>query len=54
MHPTPLKFLMPGWFSVVMGLAGLALAWHSAEAALGSSATGVSLVFGVVAVLVFV
>ena len=54
MHPTPLKFLIPGWFSVVMGLAGLALAWHSAEAALGSSATGVSLVFGVVAVLVFV
>ena len=54
MHPTPLKFLMPGWFSMVMGLAGLALAWHSAEAALGSSATGVSLVFGVVAVLVFV
>ena len=54
MHPTPLKFLMPGWFSVVMGLSGLALAWHSAEAALGSSATGVSLVFGVVAVLVFV
>ena len=54
MHPTPLKFLMPGWFSVVMGLAGLALAWHSAEAALGSAATGVSLVFGVVAVLVFV
>lgn len=54
MHPTPLKFLMPGWFSVVMGLAGLALAWHSAEAALGSSATGVALVFGVVAVLVFV
>ena len=37
-----------------MGLAGLALAWHSAEAALGSSATGVSLVFGVVAVLMFV
>ena len=54
MHPTPRKFLMPGWFSMVMGLAGLALAWHSAEAALGSAATGVSLVFGVVAVLVFV
>ena len=28
--PTPLKFLMPGWFSVVMGLCGLSLAWHRA------------------------
>ena len=48
-NPTPLKFLMPGWFSVVMGLAGLALAWRSAEAALGESAVGVSLVLGVLA-----
>ena len=54
MHPTPLKFLMPGWFSVVMGLSGLALAWFNAEAALGGSATGVALVFGAVALLVFV
>lgn len=53
MNPTPLKFLMPGWFSVVMGVAGLALAWHSAEAALGGSATGVSLVLGAVALLLF-
>lgn len=50
----PLKFLMPGWFSVVMGLTGLALAWRSAEAALGESALGVSLVLGVLAALVCV
>ena len=52
MNPTPLKFLMPGWFSVVMGLTGLALAWRSAEVALGESAMGVALVLGVVALLV--
>jgi tellurite resistance protein len=53
MNATPLKFLMPGWFSVVMGLAGLALAWLSAGTALGESATGVSLVIGAVAALLF-
>ena len=52
MNPTPLKFLMPGWFSVVMGLTGLALAWRSAEVALGESAMGVALVLGAVAMLV--
>ena len=51
--PTPLKFLMPGWFSLVMGLCGLALAWHGAQAALGDMATGIALVLGVLAVLVF-
>lgn len=51
--PTPLKFLMPGWFSVVMGLAGLALAWLTARPTLGDSATGVSLVLGALAVCVF-
>ena len=54
MHATPLKFLMPGWFSVVMGLVGLALAWLSGTAALGDSATGVALVLGAVALGVFV
>ena len=53
-HPTPLKFLMPGWFSVVMGLVGLALAWHSATPAMGDAAAGVSLVLGGLAALVFV
>jgi tellurite resistance protein len=53
MNITPLKFLAPGWFSVVMGLAGLALAWNSATPALGDSATGVSLVLAAMAWLVF-
>jgi tellurite resistance protein len=52
-RPTPLKFLMPGWFSLVMGLSGLALAWHSAQAALDDMATGIALVVGGLAVLVF-
>lgn len=47
--PTPLKFLGPNWFTVVMGLAGLALAWQAAEPALGSSAVGVALVLGALA-----
>lgn len=41
---TPLKFLGPAWFSVVMGLSGLALAWLSAAPALGDMATGLGLV----------
>jgi len=44
---------MPGWFSLVMGLCGLALAWHSAQAVLGDMAAGIALVVGVLAVLVF-
>lgn len=43
---TPLKFLHPGWFSLVMGLCGLALAWHQAEGVLGESASGIALVLG--------
>lgn len=50
---TPLKFLHPGWFSLVMGLCGLALAWHQAEGVLGESASGIALVLGGVAVLGF-
>ena len=53
-HPTPLKFLFPGWFAIVMGLAGLALAWHRAEPLMGETATGVALVVGALALLVFV
>ncbi|MCW5654846.1 C4-dicarboxylate ABC transporter [Hydrogenophaga sp.] len=52
-HATPLKFLMPGWFSLVMGLCGLALAWHRAQGLLGDMAEGVALVLGVAALLVF-
>ena len=51
--PTPLKFLMPGWFSLVMGLCGLSLAWHSAQRVFGNMADGVALVVAVLAVLVF-
>ncbi len=52
-QPSPLKFLAPGWFSLVMGLCGLALAWHAATPVLGEMATGAALVLGGVALLVF-
>ncbi|GAA6142593.1 C4-dicarboxylate ABC transporter [Hydrogenophaga sp. 5NK40-0174] len=51
--PTPLKFLMPGWFAPVMGLSGLALAWHRAAPVLGDMANGIALVVGVVAAVAF-
>ncbi len=50
---TPLKYLHPGWFSIVMGLTGLALAWHAAGHWLGEWAQGASLVLGVLAAAVF-
>lgn len=49
----PLKFLMPSWFSLVMGLSGLTLAWQRASGLLGPWATGVALVLGAVSALVF-
>jgi tellurite resistance protein len=52
-HPTALKFLMPGWFIVVMGLSGLALAWHSAVPILGDTAGAGAMVIGALAALVF-
>ena len=51
--PNPLKFLMPGYFSVVMGLAGLTLAWHSAAGVLGEMADGIALVLGLLSAIVF-
>lgn len=51
--PTPLKFLHPGWFSLVMGLSGLSLAWHAAGPLLGEMASGVALVMAAMAVAVF-
>ena len=53
-HPTPLKFLHPGWFTLVMGLSGLALAWHAAGPVLGPWAEGAALVIGALAAAVFV
>lgn len=52
-HPTALKFLMPGWFVVVMGLSGLALAWRSAVPILGDTAGAGAMVLGALAALVF-
>jgi tellurite resistance protein len=49
----PLRHLGPGWYSLVMGLAGLALAWHAAVPLLGEMADGVALVVGALAALVF-
>lgn len=48
-HPTPLKFLFPGWFALVMGLAGLAAAWHQAQPLMGEMAGAVALVVGLAA-----
>lgn len=53
-HPTPLKFLHPGWFTLVMGLSGLALAWHAAGPVLGPWAEGAALVIGALAATVCV
>ena len=51
-HNTPLKFLMPGWFAIVMGLCGLALAWHRATPMMGEMAGAGALVLGVFAAAV--
>lgn len=52
--PTPLKFLHPGWFSLVMGLTGLAMAWHAAGGALGDWAYAIALTLGAIATGVFI
>jgi tellurite resistance protein len=49
-----LKYLFPGWYAIVMGLTGLALAWHRAEPLMGPVAAVVALVLGGLAGAVFV
>ena len=52
-HPTPLKFLAPAWFALVMGLCGLSLAWHRASGAMGELAQLLGVTLGLLALAVF-
>ena len=52
--PHPLKHLLPGWYAVVMGLCGLALAWHRAVPLMGDAAGVAALAIGALAGVVFV
>ncbi|MBX3609023.1 MAG: SLAC1 anion channel family protein [Hydrogenophaga sp.] len=49
-----LRHLGPAWFSIVMGLCGLSLAWHRAAQQLGEWAHALAWVSGGLALLVFV
>ena len=49
----PLKHLGPGAFAIVMGMAGLALAWWRAQPLMGPLAGGVAQVLAAAALLVF-
>lgn len=49
-----LKFLYPGWYATVMGLAGLGLAWHRAVPLMGAGASAAALALDALAALVFV
>jgi tellurite resistance protein len=51
---SPLRYLFPGWYAIVMGLAGLALAWHRATPLMGDAAAAAAHAFGALAALVFV
>lgn len=50
---SPLKYLFPGWYAIVMGLTGLALAWHRAEPLMGEMAGVVAWLSGGLAAAVF-
>jgi tellurite resistance protein len=49
----PLRYLYPGWYAIVMGLTGLALAWHRAEPLMGEMAGVVAWLAGGLAAAVF-
>jgi tellurite resistance protein len=48
-----IKHLLPGWYAIVMGLAGLALAWHRATPVMGPTADQVAIAVGAVALAAF-
>ena len=50
----PLKYLFPGWYAIVMGLAGLSLAWHRAVPVMGEGADTAAVLIGGLAAAVFV
>lgn len=52
-RPAPLTYLYPGWYAIVMGLSGLALAWHRAVPLMGEMAAAVALLVGGVGAAVF-
>lgn len=49
----PLKHLGPAWFTMVMGLAGLSMAWHAAAPLLGDGAGAAGMAIGALAAAVF-
>jgi tellurite resistance protein len=53
-HGESLKYLFPGWYAVVMGLAGLALAWQRAVPFMGKAASAAALGIAIMAAVVFV
>ena len=53
MKSSPLKFLFPGWYAIVMGLSGLSLVWHRAAPLMGEPAAVVSATVACAAAIVF-